>query len=320
MSKEIKNTQAFTIVELLVVIIVIAILVAVTIVSYGNISQNASEATLQADLSNSAKLLKLYYADHDDTYPTSLDERNCPVSPSDDRYCLKSSGSNNYTYNSNSPYSSFTLTAENSSGVSYKITENGVPTEVAASYELVSDNFNRSDGEVLTSPWTRPWTPSVALYGDSIYSNTYRLWTNNASQESIWRNEGFTATADMKLTITFTRFDPNFYLYPIVRMSSGSNPTGYALFLNPSAIKILKMTGARAFTVLTSTAFVSIGNGSEVEVSVVGNVITAKLDGSIVLEVEDSSYTEAGYAGFYADSYTGSSSFIQIDSFTVSTP
>ena len=96
--------SAFTIVELLVVIVVIGVLAAITIVSFTGISSKATVASLQSDLTSAKKQLNLYYVDHG-SYPTSIDGNNCPVgsSPSPDtRYCLKPSSGNSFTYLPNS--------------------------------------------------------------------------------------------------------------------------------------------------------------------------------------------------------------------------
>ena len=66
---------AFTIVELLVVIVVIGILAALTIVAYTGISQKATVASLQSDLSNASTVLKLYQVDNS-AYPNLV--TNCP--------------------------------------------------------------------------------------------------------------------------------------------------------------------------------------------------------------------------------------------------
>lgn len=73
---------AFTIVELLVVIVVIGILAAITVVSYAGISNKASLASLTADLNSASKLLGLYNIEYD-SYPTSLDGDYLSGRPSD---------------------------------------------------------------------------------------------------------------------------------------------------------------------------------------------------------------------------------------------
>ena len=65
-----KNKQiGFTIVELLIVIVVIAILAAITIVAYNGIQSRANDTTIKSDLQNLAKKLELYNVDNG-VYPT----------------------------------------------------------------------------------------------------------------------------------------------------------------------------------------------------------------------------------------------------------
>ena len=129
-SYQVAFSPAFTIVELLVVIVVIGILAAITIVSYTGISQKATVASLTSDLDNAAKQLKLYYVDHG-TYPTSLDANNCPLgsAPSPDtRYCLKVSSGNTFTYSTVQPTSPTTFHLTNTkNSTSYSITNNSPP-------------------------------------------------------------------------------------------------------------------------------------------------------------------------------------------------
>ncbi len=128
------ESRGFTIVELLVVIVVIGILAAITIVSYTGISGKAVASSLQTDLTNASKQLKLYYVDNG-AYPASL-SNNCPVGPIDTRYCLKPSGSNTFVYTatpsgSTSPQA-FRLTSTNSSTV-YAVTNSTQPAIAATS-------------------------------------------------------------------------------------------------------------------------------------------------------------------------------------------
>lgn len=64
--------RGFTIVELLVVIVVIGILATITISTFGGVTQRATIASLQSDLSNASKQLKLFVAEYG-TYPATID-------------------------------------------------------------------------------------------------------------------------------------------------------------------------------------------------------------------------------------------------------
>lgn len=64
-----KRANGFTIVELLVVIVVLAILAAITLVSYNGIQDKAKSTTIRSNLSNVAKQLTIYNIDNG-KYPT----------------------------------------------------------------------------------------------------------------------------------------------------------------------------------------------------------------------------------------------------------
>ena len=129
--KSIIYSNGFTIVELLVVIVVIGILAAITIVSFTGISQKAVNTSLQSDLSNAKKELALYYVEHS-AYPVDLDVNKCPYDSTpatDNKYCIKSSTGNTFTYSSTSPYSSYILINSNTNGAKYRITNNSSPND-----------------------------------------------------------------------------------------------------------------------------------------------------------------------------------------------
>lgn len=66
-----RNTRpGFTIVELLIVIVVIAILAAITIVAYNGIQQRARDSQRKSDIATIIKALELYYAENG-SYPNS---------------------------------------------------------------------------------------------------------------------------------------------------------------------------------------------------------------------------------------------------------
>lgn len=72
------TSQAFTIIELLIVIVIIAILVAITAVGYNGVTRSANEAAVQSDLKQVKTALELNKA-KTTTYPTSLETNTPPI-------------------------------------------------------------------------------------------------------------------------------------------------------------------------------------------------------------------------------------------------
>ncbi|MDK2899102.1 MAG: hypothetical protein PWQ10_289 [Patescibacteria group bacterium] len=82
--------NAFTIVELLVVIVVIGILASIVTVSYIGITAKANATVLISDLTNARDQFILYQAKYA-SFPTAL-ENNCPTAPiSSSDYCIEPS-------------------------------------------------------------------------------------------------------------------------------------------------------------------------------------------------------------------------------------
>lgn len=69
------TSKGFTIVELLIVIVVIAILAAITIVSYNGITARATETQIVTEAKQAVTLLKAFYAENG-RYPTITNGQN----------------------------------------------------------------------------------------------------------------------------------------------------------------------------------------------------------------------------------------------------
>ena len=113
--------KAFTIVELLVVIVVIGILAAITIVSFTGISQKATVASLQSDLSNTVKQLSLFYVQNSAYSQTN----DCNQAVSNINICIKSNSNSNLVYapSSTTNYQNYRLTTSNNAN-SYSASAN----------------------------------------------------------------------------------------------------------------------------------------------------------------------------------------------------
>jgi len=81
-----KRASGFTIVELLIVIVVIAILAAITIVAYNGIQNRAYDSTIQQDLENYAKKAELFNVDNSHYPPAATDLASLQVKATQSAY------------------------------------------------------------------------------------------------------------------------------------------------------------------------------------------------------------------------------------------
>jgi len=147
-------SKAFTIIELLIVIVVIAILAAITIVAYNGITQQARTITLISDLDNGYKQLKIDQITNG-TYPANISAANNGLG-------LKASTGTSYRYavnNATNPQT-FCLSANNGA-VFYMVTESITPTLgtcVNVALGASSTNTLLTDGITTSTPYYQQGT------------------------------------------------------------------------------------------------------------------------------------------------------------------
>jgi len=118
-----QRSRGFTIVELLIVIVVIAILAAITIVAYNGIQNRAKQSAAQSRLTQANKKILAYAVQNSDTYPESLSQAE--VDNSDNAL--------QYSVDNNASPKSYGLTATNGNFSYYVTSTNSSP--VAGGYQ-----------------------------------------------------------------------------------------------------------------------------------------------------------------------------------------
>lgn len=136
------KSRGFTIVELLIVIVVIAILAAITIVAYTGVQDRAKASSLQADVSGAVKLLEAAkITSGHDTYPASASAAG-----------LKVSGANTVNYYFDSDMNSYCVEYSNgdsfysASSVDMSVTKEACTTKGLIGWWRFNGNANDTIG------------------------------------------------------------------------------------------------------------------------------------------------------------------------------
>lgn len=188
-----KNQPGFTIVELLIVVVVIAILAAITIVAYNGIQNRAKISNVQSTASQVTKKLSTYAITNGELYPTVANFTTATG------FTLSNDGSTPYQYSVSSDQKTFCLTTTVNK-LSYYTTQSSMkPTEGAcaghgANGVATITNLHPNPGAVNASgtgfgSWAGSGgnigTPFVVSAPWSASGSAFRMtWTTIGSADS----------------------------------------------------------------------------------------------------------------------------------------
>lgn len=196
----------FTIVELLIVIVVIAILAAITIVAYNGITQRSQSAAAQSAVAQALKKVKTYAATNEERYPTNVSACSNPATTTE--LCI-SPGANAtaiYVVENNAVPAGFCYSVSTSRGEFYTDESGAVlPGSCAqqSCYRVQQAGGSHGSGTY----WIQPsgvgapiraycdmqtsgggWTLLVNNIGPSLSWNASTVWNNNPSAPSLTNN------------------------------------------------------------------------------------------------------------------------------------
>lgn len=130
-----QNSKGFTIVELLIVVVVIAILAAITIVSFNGIQSRAHDSAVQVDLRNIGNQVQGIYAEVG-AYPVPASNSVAPPGMENIELNLNSydDSTYNFYYCVSTVSEAFALTARSKSGKSWTYKSSSGMSEYTASW------------------------------------------------------------------------------------------------------------------------------------------------------------------------------------------
>ena len=127
-----QKQNGFTIVELLIVVVVIAILAAITIVAYNGIANRAKESAVASLASQVQKKLAVYAATNNDQYPATLADAGVDA---------VTAANVQYSVNNSVTPAGFCITAS----------QNGLSSYIASAYQYTTSSTQTANQTTPTS-------------------------------------------------------------------------------------------------------------------------------------------------------------------------
>ena len=173
-----KTSSGFTIVELLIVIVVIAILAAISIVAYNGIQNRANDTTVQSDLAYIMKKLQLFSVDAG-RYPSSDTElQTVGIRVSKGAYRTGSGVSYNLIPCITAGAANMSIAAVSKSGNHYYISSQsgGVKQYTGTNNWNGSTGYSTGCSDVMTSS---SLVPGGGGCGSPLYCVDWKTWVNS---------------------------------------------------------------------------------------------------------------------------------------------
>ena len=168
-----KTVSGFTIVELLIVIVVIAILAAVSIVAYNGVQNRANDTAVQTDLANAAERFEIYRIDYGSFPQTSTDLANLGVSATKSAYMISPNLTYNYVPCVTAGGVDYTLGAISKSGNRYYVGSKSGGVKQATSASDWTSGYSTICNDTLSG------TGIVSGTGVTGYGGAWRAWVGN---------------------------------------------------------------------------------------------------------------------------------------------
>lgn len=180
----IKPRAGFTIVELLIVIVVIAILATITIVAYNGIQDRARTSAMTSALTQAGKKMTLWRVDNPDQYPASLAELG-----------VNDTDTIAYQYTFDNTAQTYCITATNTNGTTYYIsnTSGTAQSGTCSGYNLLV--WNKVSG---TAP-----VPSAAVDTSTFRTSTASMRLDPGQTQRNFRGNPYGGTIGQKYTVSF---------------------------------------------------------------------------------------------------------------------
>lgn len=265
-----QKRTGFTIVELLIVIVVIAILAAITIVAYNGIQNRAKDASVQTELASAAKKIEVYKSQNADAYPPSLavaDVRsssntlNYVYNATNNAYCLSSSNANIQYFISN-------------------VTQQSRPgTCTVADIPLAWWKFNGDLTDSGSANATLTNNGATLTMGQSNQADTAYLFNGTSQRMTPGANSVFNTTDGYTIS-AWVKPDSNLgTLTWRFIMAGPSADWGFGLNINASGAAYLRMTKVNASDANVSPVEVTKDAWHHVAMTYKDTNVTYYLDG-----------------------------------------